>query len=82
MVKRQLGMLDNIAPLFPALAAVLNLVRVVRLLSGLKSKTRRRRTRSSRSVIKLGWLKYVRKESFRGRWGRTPRLIRSPGVLA
>ena len=55
-------MLDNIAPLFSALAAALNLVRVVRLLSGLKSKTRRRRTRSSRLVINLGWLKYERKE--------------------
>lgn len=55
-------MLDNIAPLFSALAAVLNLVRVVRLLSGLKSKTRRRRTRSSRLVINLSWLKYERKE--------------------
>ena len=76
-------MLDNIAPLFSALcAAALNLVRVVRLLSGLKSKTRRRRTRSSRLVINLGWLKYERKESFRGAMGSNAATIRSPGVPA
>ncbi len=54
-------MFHDIAWLLPAITALLNLVRVVRLLSGLKSKTRRRRTRSSRLVINLGWLKYVRK---------------------
>ena len=55
-------MFHDIAPLFSALAAFLNLVQVVVLLYGLKSKTRRRRTRSSRLVINLGWLKYERKD--------------------
>ena len=55
-------MLHDIAPLFSALAAFLNLVQVVVLLYGLKSKTRRRRSVSSRWVINLGWLKYERKE--------------------
>ena len=55
-------MFHDIASLFSALAAFLNLVQVVVLLYGLKSKTRRRRTRSSRLAINLGWLKYERKE--------------------
>jgi len=59
-------MLHDIAWLLPAITAILNLVRVIieRLPLGSKIKTRRRKRRSSRLAIDLGWLKYVRKAEY------------------